>query len=597
MNKIRVSFIVVSLMILIVVNSVFYVTTKNTLINHQNEKIELIINNVKSSIESTNQAETYFHYLLARGLQKASVAIKNALPPDINQVKSEQLVELAEELDLEGISLFVQKDNDIVVEKSSSPKEVGLSTKDWNEWYIMFSQLMEEKNVKLIPGFGEKLPNFWSGPIDTSTANPELITKWGYFYDGTTNYMINPYVDDELIKGFQKSAGIERTILRNIGDNPFLLEVSVLNSRVLKEGEKTHKDTNVVWLSDRMLVYGSYKYKEDKDKGNTIKAIETFQPVTEISVFNNKKVLKHYIPVSFKGRDVDNLKDDMVIIVTSDYEVILDSLNKKILNIFLTGLACLILGYIIIYYLILTINRKERTIFNIQEVYSKQIDTLYRTVRENKHDSTHHLFTISGLAHMKMYDELQDYVDNLLELKTETNDIVNISIPAFSGLIQAKIAEAIEKQISFQHHFERFENLQLDMMKVTNLVRIIGNILDNAFHAVLENEEGNRTVVITGRFQSGQMTISIYNNGTPIPVDNLKKIFYHGFTTRKDRGGNGLGLSSSKKIIEGYKGKIKVTSDEDWTRFTIQLPVSSKEVIAESKEAKPLINEYRKSSY
>ncbi|PLS19179.1 hypothetical protein CVD28_01870 [Bacillus sp. M6-12] len=584
MNKIKISFIVVSLMILIVVNSVFYVSTKNTLINHQEERVTLVINNVKSSVESTNQAETYFNYLLARGLQKSSIAIKNSLPPDINQVKNEQLVDLAQELDLEGISLFVKKDNDIIVEKSSSPKEIGLSTNTWNEWYMMFTQLMEEKNVKDIPGFGEKLPNFWSGPIDTSSANPELISKWGYYYDGTTNYMINPFVDDELIKGFQKSAGVERTIQKNLRDNPYLLEVSVLNSRVFKEGEKTHGDTNVVWLSDRMLVYGSYNYKDNKDKANTVKAIEEYQPIRKVLVINNKKVLRHYIPVSFKGRDVDNLKDDMVIIVTSDYKVILDSLNKKILNIFFTGLICLILGYVLIYYLVMSINRKERTIFNIQEVYSKQIDTLYRTVRENKHDSTHHLFTISGLAHMNMYDELQDYVDNLLELKTETNDIVNINIPALSGLIQAKIAESIEKQITFQHHFEKFESLQLDMMKVTNLVRIIGNILDNAFHSVMDNEEGNRTVVITGRYQSGLMTITIYNNGKPIPTDNINRIFSHGFTTRKDRGGNGLGLSSSKKIIEGYKGKIRVTSDEDWTRFTIQLPISSKEVIAESKE-------------
>lgn len=385
---------------------------------------------------------------------------------------------------------------------------------------------------------------------------------------------------DELIEQFQQTAGVQRTISKHLSLQPYLMEISVLNSRVLKEGEKRDKESNVVWLSERMVVYGSYDYKHKNDKENADKAIREYRPITNVVTINNKKVLRHYIPVSFKGRDVDNMKDDFVIIVSSDYQVIQSTLNKKILNIFLTSLICVVLGYLLIFYLVTTINKKERTIFNIQEVYSKQIDTLYRTVRENRHDVTHHLFTISGLSHMKMYAEVQEYVDNLLKIKAETDDIININIPAFSGLLQAKIAEAIEKEITFEHHFEQFHRLQLDMMKITNIVRVVGNILDNAFHAVLENSDENKKVVITGRYQKGMIYISVYNNGKSIPKEQLSKIFSHGFTTRKGRGGTGLGLSSSKKIIEGYKGNLVVVSEDDWTGFTIQIPVSSKEVIS-----------------
>jgi hypothetical protein len=198
MKKIRFSIIFVMTLILVGINTVYYVTTKQTLKKNQNEKVRLIVNNVRSSIDSTRKAEDYFNLLLAQQLRQSSIAIQQSLPPKIDQVKNEQLVELSKKLGLEGITLFVQTKDDVVGVKSSSPEEIGLSTKDWanGKWYLMFKQLLEKHDVTLIPGFGEKLENFWSGPIDTSMSNPSTINKWGYYNDGTTDYLINPYIGD-----------------------------------------------------------------------------------------------------------------------------------------------------------------------------------------------------------------------------------------------------------------------------------------------------------------------------------------------------------------------------------------------------------------
>lgn len=580
MKKIRFSIIFVMTLILVGINTVYYVTTKQTLKKNQNEKVRLIVNNVRSSIDSTRKAEDYFNLLLAQQLRQSSIAIQQSLPPKIDQVKNEQLVELSKKLGLEGITLFVQTKDDVVGVKSSSPEEIGLSTKDWanGKWYLMFKQLLEKHDVTLIPGFGEKLENFWSGPIDTSMSNPSTINKWGYYNDGTTDYLINPYIGDKLIKKYERTAGVNQTIEKLLKRNPFLVEIAVLNSNILKKGEKKHPHKNVVWFSDRLVVYGSYKYRSKDDKANVEKAVQSGKGIEVQTEANGKKLLKTYFPVSFKNGD--NIEDQLVIVVSSDYQEIQNSLNQKTLHTLLISLLCFLGGFMVIYIFIQIINKKEKTIFNVQQMYTKHIESLFRTVKEYRHDFNHHLYTISGLAKMKLYDELQEYIQKLLNIQMEMNDIINVNIPAFSGLLQAKIAEASEKRIQFEHHFEKFELLHVDMMKVTNLVRVVGNILDNAFHAVQENEEGNRKVIITGRYHAGKIIISIYNNGAPIPKEHLSKIFTHGFTTKKDKGGSGIGLAVSKKIIEEYKGTITVSSDENWTTFTITLPVSPREIVS-----------------
>ncbi len=69
-----------------------------------------------------------------------------------------------------------------------------------------------------------------------------------------------------------------------------------------------------------------------------------------------------------------------------------------------------------------------------------------------------------------------------------------------------------------------------------------------------------------------EITITVSDNGTGIPRENLTRIFDPFFTT-KDYG-TGLGLSVVLRIVKTYHGKIAVDSDrETGTTFTISLPL------------------------
>lgn len=580
MRIIRVSFILVLVAALSVINLLYFINTRETLIHSQTDKVEVVIDTIVSSIESNKKTERYFNEFMADKLRTSAIAIQKALPPDIEDVEESQLAELAEELELQGITLFTQQGDDIVGTKSNHPEEVGLSTKGWAEgmWYQMFHQLLTEHDVELIPGFGEKRKNFWAGPIDTSSANPNMVSKWGYYNDGTTNYLINPFMDDESMSKYKEHAGVNKTIQEAENRGSFVLDVSVVNSTALMEGERTTRDTGIVWLSDKLKVYGDYRFQSEKDRENVIHSLAKDKAVKEIVDIGGRPVLKMYHPVPFKNGD--NLEDELVVIVASDYAIIQDELNERLISQLTATVVVFFIAFGGLYFFVRLITSRERTIFNVQEIYTEHIQSLFKTVREQRHDANHHLYTIAGLMKLKAYDELTRYVETLVEMEEPTKALVDVNIPAFSGLLQSKLTESGELGIEFEYHFEHMETLNLKLEKITDLVRATGNIIDNAFHAVAENPINKpKKVLIFGSYKNKELTISIQNNGAPISSDELAKIFSFGYTTRKDKGGSGIGLASSRKSIERYGGTVTASSDGDYTRFIIKMPITSKEIV------------------
>ena len=115
------------------------------------------------------------------------------------------------------------------------------------------------------------------------------------------------------------------------------------------------------------------------------------------------------------------------------------------------------------------------------------------------------------------------------------------------------------------------------------LEQILTNLIDNAVKYSKENTE----IKITADFAANKENtafISIADNGYGIPKENLSSIF-NKFSridnplTRSVQG-TGLGLYITKSLIESINGTISVTSNEQGSTFTIQLPISTYEVQA-----------------
>lgn len=108
---------------------------------------------------------------------------------------------------------------------------------------------------------------------------------------------------------------------------------------------------------------------------------------------------------------------------------------------------------------------------------------------------------------------------------------------------------------------------------------VIENLLKNSIASFKETKDG--VIKISTRDiqeGSGLVEVEIADNGNGIPFSDQKKVFKAGFSTR--RGGWGLGLTLSRRIVEQYhKGnlRLKASSPGKGTTFVIKLPASSED--------------------
>ncbi|MDE7132397.1 MAG: HAMP domain-containing histidine kinase [Lachnospiraceae bacterium] len=102
------------------------------------------------------------------------------------------------------------------------------------------------------------------------------------------------------------------------------------------------------------------------------------------------------------------------------------------------------------------------------------------------------------------------------------------------------------------------------------LFRALENLLYNA--ADFTPPEGKITLSLTADENYAYITVS--DTGCGIPEKDLPNIFHRSYTTRSDKGGQGLGLAITRTIVLELAGQIDAVSTEgEGTTFTIKLPV------------------------
>ena len=105
----------------------------------------------------------------------------------------------------------------------------------------------------------------------------------------------------------------------------------------------------------------------------------------------------------------------------------------------------------------------------------------------------------------------------------------------------------------------------------SELNQVWTNLIQNAADAM----DGKGEIVLRTRSENGWVVVEIQDNGPGIPPDLQERIFETGFTTKSRDKGTGLGLGSSRKIVEErHRGEISLTSEPGNTRFKVRLPLN-----------------------
>lgn len=163
-------------------------------------------------------------------------------------------------------------------------------------------------------------------------------------------------------------------------------------------------------------------------------------------------------------------------------------------------------------------------------------------------------------------------VEELLLLTKDNNnsrdgEIENVDI---NQEITSRIKSLKQLHQDYKFEFEAFPkplNIKINRYQLEQILIIF---IDNA----MKYDQHNKHIHIQTNLRNKQISIEITDNGVGIPKEDIEFIFDRFYRVDKSRsrklGGNGLGLSIAKKIIELNHGTIQVESEiGKYTTFKI----------------------------
>jgi len=130
---------------------------------------------------------------------------------------------------------------------------------------------------------------------------------------------------------------------------------------------------------------------------------------------------------------------------------------------------------------------------------------------------------------------------------------------AFDSIINFKLKDVLSHNINLQTKIFVPPELSID---VSDVVTILGNLLDNAFDAVVKVED--REIRLTVEANKGNLFIKVENTFDGMvkyteSKDQTKKII----ATRKKGDNHGYGLKNIRNSVEKYNGYVEITHEDN----------------------------------
>lgn len=117
------------------------------------------------------------------------------------------------------------------------------------------------------------------------------------------------------------------------------------------------------------------------------------------------------------------------------------------------------------------------------------------------------------------------------------------------------------------------------------------NLVSNGIDAAVLRESPGGKVIVRTREEAGDLIFEVADNGCGMDLEVKAKVFTTFFTTKGGKG-TGLGLLTTRKIVQEHGGRIEMESHPDsGSVFRIRLPRSRLESLAEAVAQKQMIRE------
>ncbi len=199
------------------------------------------------------------------------------------------------------------------------------------------------------------------------------------------------------------------------------------------------------------------------------------------------------------------------------------------------------------------------------KLYSKQCEIMQSStqeLQEFRHDMNNQFIALSQLIESKQYDEAEKQL-NVLTSLTNAQIIYSTSGNVIiDGLINYKLQSAQNENIKVKTEIAVPNQLQ---MATTDLVTVIGNLIDNALNALNNVSYENRQLLLKIVFNRQRLIIRISNpffGEIQCKDGNIISI-------NEDQEHHGYGLKNISKVVNKYKGYMDIDYSENV--FTVDI--------------------------
>lgn len=239
------------------------------------------------------------------------------------------------------------------------------------------------------------------------------------------------------------------------------------------------------------------------------------------------------------------------------------------LHLVLASILILVIYFFISLISLFRTSKLEITTQNLEEekLYNQTLTLLYDNIRGFKHDFNNIVQGIGGYISTNNMEGLKEYYSEVLDDCQRVNNLSLLSPeiinnPAIYSLLTSKYHYAAELGIKVD--LEIFMDLSNINMKVYELTRILGILIDNAIEAAKQCDQ--KEIIITFRTDKKRnKQLFIIENTYSNKNVNIDEIFEKGKTskTTKDSKNHGLGLWEVRQIIKKNKNLDLYTTKND----------------------------------
>ena len=173
----------------------------------------------------------------------------------------------------------------------------------------------------------------------------------------------------------------------------------------------------------------------------------------------------------------------------------------------------------------------------------------------------------------KFLDNIIADTDRLAKISGRLRDLARAENPV--GVGTSKLTDTVSALRSSFAALDVRATGELDTpvrISDENATIILSNLADNALR------HGSTVLEIAAARQQALLVVKVTDNGEGISPNNRAQIFDSFFTTRRERGGTGMGLAIVRAVLEAHGGTICLADSETGAAFEITIPIADAEL-------------------